>query len=97
MISYIITLYIVVCALVATIGIGRQIGFFLSFVISLLTTPVIGLIVTALSSKNKAEVNVETSSNKGNISDELLKLSELKDKGILTEEEFMKQKSKLLN
>ena len=31
-----------------------------------------------------------------NIADELMKLNELKDKGILTEEEFTEQKKKLL-
>ena len=94
MISYIIGIYILVCALVGTIGIGRQIGFFLSFVIALLTTPVVGLIVTVLSNKNTSEIN---SSSTGNISDELLKLNELKEKGVLTEDEFVKQKNRILN
>lgn len=98
-IYYIIGMYIAVCALVGTVGINRQIGFLLSFVISLFTTPLIGLIVTALSSKNKVEVSVENNTpikEKESVSDELLKLNELKEKGILTEEEFQKQKVKIL-
>ena len=45
--------------------------------------------------------NQKTNSGKDNshtnISDELLKLNELKDKGILTQEEFDAQKKKLLS
>jgi len=36
-------------------------------------------------------------SNKNSVSDELLKLAELKEKGILTQEEFDKKKQELLN
>ncbi len=96
MIQYLIALYIIACALVGTIGMGRQIGFFLAFFISLLTTPIIGLIVTALSSKSSVEVNQENQSKNVSVSDELLKLNELKEKGILTEEEFNRQKDKIL-
>ena len=38
-------------------------------------------------------INIES----GSISDELKKLSELKELGVLTEDEFMQQKQKLLN
>ncbi len=97
MISYFIALYIIFCALVGTIGIGRQIGFFLAFFISMITTPIIGLIVVALSSKNKVEVSIENQQNKETVSEELLKLNELKEKSIITEEEFIQLKSKILN
>lgn len=49
---------------------------------------------------NKTSVNKQTDSNeikRVSISDELMKLSDLKDKGILTEEEFLIQKNKILN
>lgn len=97
MITYLIALYIIICALVGTIGMGRQIGFFLAFFISLITTPVIGLIITALSSKNKVEVSIENQPNKETVTDELIKLNDLKEKGIITEDEFLKQKNRILN
>ena len=39
----------------------------------------------------------ETSSEQSNLSDELTKLNDLKEKGIISQEEFEKAKNKLLN
>ncbi len=51
--------------------------------------------------KLKAESEKSRSSNEGNsvnsIADELTKLKDLKDKGILTDAEFDEQKAKILN
>lgn len=94
----VILIYIAVCAFVGTIGIDRQIGFWLTFVITIFTTPIVGLIVAALSSKKTVNVSVKNSEVEPiDITDKLLKLNDLKEKGILTEEEFLQQKEKILN
>ena len=46
--------------------------------------------------KEKKEVKKDTPTNITSLSDNLIKLGELKDKGLLTEEEFNEQKKKLL-
>ena len=43
----------------------------------------------------KDEINQDSTSD--NLSDELLKLSSLKESGVITQEEFIKAKNKLLN
>ena len=45
-------------------------------------------------SRDKSETSAEQSSN---LSDELTKLNDLKEKGIISQEEFEKAKNKLLN
>lgn len=106
--------WVIFSIIVGALGSGRTIGFFGAFFLSLLLSPVIGLIIT-LFSKNKEDeiykqevlstqkqqqdtlskiqVNVKTTS----ISDELYRLKEMKDNGILNEEEFQKAKEKMLS
>ena len=43
----------------------------------------------------KDEINQDSTSD--NLSDELLKLSSLKESGVITQEEFIKAKNKILN
>lgn len=45
----------------------------------------------------KEKKSLSTNSSNSSIAEELAKLADLKDKGILTEDEFLAQKSKLLN
>ena len=45
----------------------------------------------------ESEINLDTSEKKNNLSDELSKLNDLKEKGIISQEEFEKAKNKLLN
>ena len=99
------------------IGSGKRIGFFGAFFLAAILSPLIGIIVAAMS-KNDADVEREKkllqSSRKQeevlkkiseqavkdsgiSISDEIIKLKELQNQGILTEEEFEAQKKKLLN
>ena len=94
------------CASASVIMQIRQIGFWLGFVITLFTTPIIGLIVISLSSKETVNVVFKEKpsekskvgeNEKTSVADELHKLFELKEKGIITEEEFITQKEKILN
>jgi len=98
------------------IGSGKRIGFIEAFFLSIFFSPVIGIIVAAMS---KSDIDVERekkllqSSKKQeqvlqkmaeqsvkdsniSVSNEILKLKELQNQGILTEEEFEVQKKKLL-
>lgn len=56
-------------------------------------TDVISVIIDKVDRENRKSNNPES----GNVTDELLKLANLKDRGILSEEEFSKQKSRLLS
>ena len=94
---YLIAMYLCICALIGISGSNRQIGFVFSFLISILTTPIVGLIVTALSSKKILKVQNSTIHERASLSEELVKLNELREKGILTQNEFDLQKNKILN
>lgn len=54
----------------------------------------ISVIIDKVDNEENKSISVPSSSS---IADELSKLAELKEKGVLTEEEFVNQKSKLLN
>ena len=45
----------------------------------------------------KSENNTDTSDQNNNLSEELTKLNDLKEKGIISQEDFEKAKNKLLN
>lgn len=49
---YIIILWVIFCFVAAFVGADRKIGFFGAFIVSLLLSPIIGIII-ALASKNK--------------------------------------------
>lgn len=100
--------------IVGALGSGRKIGFAGAFFLSLLLSPVIGLIITLFSKdkedeKYKQEVlttqkqqqealsKIQDNAKTISISDELDKLKEIKDNGLLNEEEFQKAKGKLLS
>ena len=108
---YTILAYLLICVIVGISGSERQIGFFNSFFLSLITTPLIGFIITVLSSKKVQQIqsygqnptnesNVKTWVDKNiaseNYISELEKLHELKQKGILTQSEFESKKKKIL-
>lgn len=78
------------------LGSSRKIGGTAIFFVSLIFSPLIGLIVLAFSqpvNPNKVVVEGINTSK----ADELKKLVELKDTGVLTLDEFEQQKQKLLN
>jgi len=92
------------------VGAGKRIGFFGAFFLSLILSPLIGIIVAATSKSNETEEYERTmienqkerikeikTLNKNTVADELFKLKKLLDEGVITEEEFKNQKSKLLN
>ena len=106
--------WIIFSIIVGALGSGRKIGFAGAFFLSLLLSPVIGLIITLFSKdkedeKYKQEVlttqkqqqetlsKIQDNAKTTSISDELNKLKEMKDNGLLNKEEFQKAKEKLLS
>jgi len=85
--------------IVGAIGRNRKIGFWLAFLISLGLSPLIGGIITLTSQKKETVVVINQSKKESSISiaDELKKYQELKDSGTISDEEFIKIKSKLLD
>ena len=80
-------------------------SFFGYFILAILLSPLIGFVAAMIAKDESKSLKSNTISDedsqvkqKSNISvsDEIIKLNELKEKGILTEEEFTEQKNKLL-
>lgn len=105
--------WLIFSILVGVIGLNRKIGFWGAFSISLLLSPIIGLIFALVSkslSEEKYENEVMTLQQKQNkllsnidkgsassITDDLIKMNELYEKGVVDKEEFGKIKAKLIS
>lgn len=102
--------WIIFSIIVGSIGNSRNIGFAGAFFLSLLLSPLIGLIITLISKDKQEEkykeellkTQKETLSNiketkTSSVSDELIKLKKLLDDGVINQEEFDVQKNKLLS
>ena len=79
-------------------GVGLLIAFLLGSTVGLLIgviTTIIAVVVTPNKEVPKPKVNTQT--KEVSVSDELLKLNTLKEKGAITEQEFASLKEKLLN
>lgn len=104
--------WIIFSFIVGIIGSDRKIGFWGSFLLSLLLSPLIGIIFALISENNSAidykkellKVQQETLYNSKSkepinrsVIEELEKLSLLKEKNIITNEEFQNLKSNILS
>lgn len=109
--------WIIFSLVVGFVGSDRKIGFGGAFFLSLLLSPIIGLIVTLVSKNIKDEEykrrilkaqqkqqealnrlsSKSISTSNTSIIEELEKLKKLKDSDVITEEEFLKLKKKLLD
>jgi phosphate/sulfate permease len=108
----IIILWIIFAVIVGAIGSNRNIGFFGAFILSIILSPVIGLIITLLSpskedikykqevlnTQKKQEKTLQDlkSSKKSSIAEEINELKKLFDSGVLTEDEFKLAKQNLI-
>jgi len=97
---------------VGAIGSGRKIGFWGAFLLSLLLSPIIGIIITLVSKnkedeeykkkllrapQNQQETLHKLSSQKNSVVDELEKLKKLKEENLISEDEFQNIKNKIIN
>ncbi len=108
--SLFILIYIFPAFFIAFVfGTARRIGFWLSFLACLVTTPLIGFLLTLLSEKTriyndrqtavklqKEQLDTLKSGVNVSITEELARLNELKNTGAITYEEFRKMKSKII-
>jgi len=94
-------LYILVLSYVsAVLGKDREIGYNNAFYATFFLGGLIGFIITLASKRlNPAQPIVVAVPNAPaqSVADELLKLNQLKEQGIITEEEFQQQKAKLMS
>lgn len=104
--------WIIFSIILGIVGSGRKIGFFGALFVSLLLSPLIGLIITLISKskeqetseqkilttqKNQEETLTNISSSKNfSVSDELIKLKELRNQNEISEEEFQDLRRRLL-
>lgn len=96
--------------IVAIIAAERRIGFWAALILSLIFSPVIGLIITVISPSLKDErykasllaiqrEQQESISKIGttkSVAEEITRFAELKNQGLITDDEFQLQKRKLL-
>lgn len=105
----IVIIWIILSIGIAMFGSTRTIGATGAFFLSLILSPIIGLLITLFSKsldtvehEKKVLENHEQQTKalkemqKGSVADELLKLKGLLDQGVLTQAEFDEQKAKLL-
>ena len=99
---------IISSGVIGLIGRNRRIGFGGAFFLSLLASPVVGLIATLISPTREDEAYKERMMelteqgtqtqqvSSSNTADQLYKLNELRKDGVLTQEEFDSEKAKIL-
>lgn len=105
---YFFPIYFGLAFLLAYIGEGKRVGFSFVLIISILLTPIAGLIAIALSKSEMIDILREEKKEKErrarekyqlkrseSVAVELEKLKKLRDKGILTDAEYNRGKSKL--
>jgi len=88
---FVFTFWLGFSLIIGALGRHRNIGFLFAFLWSILLSPIIGLAITLFS---KTRVNQEQ--NKSAILNQLEQINNLKEKGILNEVEFTKEKAELL-
>lgn len=96
----IVVAWIIFSIVAGVVGSGRNIGFWGAFLLSLLLSPLIGLIIAFASARSEPEkatlINPVNSTINASVTDELTKLKKLMDDGVITKDEFDMQKYKLL-
>ena len=102
----IIIVWIILTIILAWYGGYRKIGFWGAFFLSLLLSPLIGLIAVALSEKlpppgpkfvdDGPEWPPKHEVSNISVADEIAKFKKLLDEGLIDDAEFQRQKSKLL-
>lgn len=99
--------WIILTFVVGAVGASRKIGFWGAFFLSLFLSPIIGIIIVALSDRKKppevrivnpVQYQVSKPQPLGtSFADEFMKLKKLHDEGHITDEEFAQLKQKLVS
>ncbi|MFK5855247.1 MAG: SHOCT domain-containing protein [Bacteroidota bacterium] len=95
--SFYIFIWVLLSFFVGMASSAKNIGFWGAFILSLVFSPVIGLIAGIISSKKKPKEVIIVDGAKSSTADELKKLNDLKKDGVITHAEFETQKEKILN
>lgn len=101
--------WIVLSFVVGFVGDGRKIGFFGAFALSLIFSPLVGILITLASSSKaqieyqqkmlnlqKQQIEKQNETQSPSIADEIRKLNDLKNEGLITDDEFNQQRSRIL-
>lgn len=91
-----IPIWIGLSILVGKLSARGIIGFWIAFLVSFFTTPVTGLIVALISillANNKESITQSPHS----VSSKMEELNKLKEKGLITDQEYQETKKKILN
>lgn len=81
-------MWLLLSFIVGAFGSDRKIGFFGALLLSLFLSPLIGVIGVALSERKSAKPK--------NYESQLIKLAELKDKNLISEDDFNEEKKRIL-
>ncbi len=99
---YCITSLIISSIIAENIGKKKEIGFTGTFILGILLSPVAALIAALISPPINKQTNISGQrttppSYNSPVADELRKLSELQQQGIITEQEYQRLKNRLIN
>lgn len=99
--------YLIVCLFVAWGYSDTYMGFFAGLIISIIFTPIIGFIILLfIPSKKKKQqeqerliqaISNQKTHQQASTAEEIEKLASLKERGVITMDEFEKQKAKILS
>ena len=78
---------VLLAALIGYLGSDRKFGFWGNFFVSLLLTPIIGLLVVAIAPRKDSLNNLET---------QLQAAQSAKEKGLITEDEYQARRKKII-
>ena len=88
--------WILFAAVIAGMGNKRLIGPIIPFFVSIFLSPIVGLIVVLIS-KDRQTDRFEKTTTAKSASEELIKINELREKGIVSTDEFDTLKKKIIN
>ena len=92
----ILAFWIILSFIVGSMATDKSIGFWGGFFLSLLLSPLIGLIIVIIA-PGKPDPSAQIPAQNLSVADEIAKFSRLYEDGIISKEDFEAQKNKLLN
>jgi uncharacterized membrane protein len=95
----VLIVYLFFAIIVGVIGDTRTLGFWGAFLLSLVLTPVVGLIICILYPDKAAAAKRLKDANRGTVSiaDELTKIAQLRADNLITDREYQRLRNNLIN